>query len=213
MKQAQYPFPIQPLPYGYEALEPYISQSTLYYHHDKHYKTYVENLNKALEGYPQFHHTPLVELLCNLDKIPAEIRTEVQHNGGGVYNHQLYFNSMSKPTEGANLPHGELSEQIEANFGSFSAFQAKLKQASLGQFGSGYGWLVYDNGALKITQTPNQNIPPLWCEQPLLPIDVWEHAYYLDYQNRRGDYIDGFFAVIDWEKIAKRLQKIKQEIK
>ena len=211
MKQQHYPFQLEPLPYSYDALEPFIDQSTLHFHHDKHLQTYVDNLNKTLAPYPQLHNKTLEELLCNLDDIPADIRTAVQNNGGGVYNHQLYFASMHKSNSVEKHPHGEIAAKIAECFGFYDVFKTKLKEAALGQFGSGYAWLVYDNGSLEIVKTPNQNIPPIHCKKPLLLIDVWEHAYYLDYQNRRNAYIDSFFSVIHWNKVEERLQSYMEK--
>ncbi len=206
MNHQHYPFQLEPLPFAYDALEPYIDQTTLHFHHDKHMNTYIDNLNKALNPYPQLHNQSLEELLCHLEAIPEEIRTAVKNNGGGVYNHQLYFASMhhSKTTE--NFPAGEIANKISEYFDSYKDFQSEWKKAALQLFGSGYVWLVYDKGALEIVCTPNQDIPPILCKKPLLLLDVWEHAYYLDYQNRRSAYIDAFFSVINWSKVDQRLQ-------
>lgn len=198
-----YPFTLLPLPYAYNALEPYIDTWTMHLHHDQHLKAYVENLNKALEKYPQFHDWPLQKLLLNKDQLPAEIRTAVINNGGGVYNHDMYFGLMTPRARKA--PSGALLDGINRAFGSFDEFKAKLKAAGLERFGSGWAWLaVNKDGQLVIVSTANQDtvLPLSLC--PVLLVDVWEHAYYLKYQNRRAMYIDNWFHVINWTAVEKR---------
>lgn len=194
-----YPFKLKPLPYDYDALEPYIDRETMHFHHDKHHQTYVDNLNKTLENYPELHKKTLVELLQNLEVLPEEIQTAVRNNGGGVLNHNLFFDGMTPASTKA--PEGKLAEAINQAFGSFENFKETFKKAALGRFGSGWVWLVSDeNGNLKIISTPNQDVPMNLKVNPILEIDVWEHAYYLKYQNRRAEYIDNWFNVIDWKK-------------
>ena len=194
-----YPFELPPLPYAYDALEPYIDQETMHFHHDKHMKTYVDNLNKSLEPYPQYHHWTLERLLLQMDELPDSLKTSVRNNGGGVYNHDLYFTLMA--------PAGQqpLAEVAEA-FGGEEQWKAQIKAAALGQFGSGFAWLVSDGaGKLSIIALPNQDNPLSMGLYPILPLDVWEHAYYLKHQNLRGNYIDQWFHVINWEGVRERM--------
>lgn len=201
-----YPFALLPLPYGYDALEPYIDAETLHYHHDKHLKTYVDNLNHALSSYPEYQNMTLVELLKNYPSFPEELKTKVQNNGGGVFNHNLYFYLMGGDGDISKAP--ELEQAIKKDFSSFEQFQDMLGTAGLNQFGSGYGWLVKNkDGHLEVIPTPNQITPLLEDAIPLLPLDVWEHAYYLKYKNMRKDYIDQWFHVIDWPKVEEIYQK------
>ena len=192
----RYPFELKPLPYPYDALEPYIDEETMRLHHDKHLQAYVDNLNRALAPYPATHVLPLERLVTYYNRLPAAIREEVRNNAGGVYNHNMYFDAM-KPGGGA--PSGSLAAAISRDFGSFDQFKAALKAKALGRFGSGWGVLALNpSGRLVIASTPNQDtvLPMGLC--PILPLDVWEHAYYLKYQNRRAEYIDNWFSVIDW---------------
>lgn len=199
-----YPFELPALPYAYNALEPYIDEETMHYHHDKHFKTYIDNLNKFLAPYPQYHDWTLEKLLTNLDSLPKELQTPVRNNAGGVYNHNLYFNSMSG--EGNNIPTGSMADAIDKKFGSYDQFKAKMKEAGLGQFGSGWAFLTADsNQGIDIEKTPNQNVPLTDQKWPLLPMDVWEHAYYLKYKNQRDQYVDNWFHVIDWNKVNERV--------
>ncbi len=194
-----YPFSLKPLPYAYGALEPHIDAQTVMLHHDKHLQTYVENLNKALMDYPQYHNWSLLDLVRHYEELPAEIRTVVRNNAGGVYNHNLYFDTMQTPSGGK--PVGRLAQAIKMSFGSYEAFQKKMKDASLEQFGSGWAWLVLSRtGKLEIMSTPNQDTPFAHGACPITLVDVWEHAYYLKYQNRRGEYIDNWFPLIHWEQ-------------
>lgn len=195
-----YPFRLPELPYAYHALEPFIDQRTMYFHHDKHLKTYIDNLNKALEAYPEYQTWTLEELLTRLSELPEELRTPVRNNGGGVYNHEMYFNLMAP----ADQP---FSTEVAEAFGGEDNWKRQMKAAALGQFGSGFAWLVRDTtGALKIIALPNQDNPLTIGLQPILPLDVWEHAYYLKHQNLRSDYIDDWFHVINWNVVEQRLK-------
>ncbi len=195
-----YPFRLPELPYAYHALEPFIDQRTMYFHHDKHLKTYIDNLNKALEAYPEYQTWTLEELLTRLPELPEELRTPVRNNGGGVYNHEMYFHLMA--------PAGQpFSTEVAEAFGGEDNWKRQMKAAALGQFGSGFAWLVRDTtGALKIIALPNQDNPLTIGLQPILPLDVWEHAYYLKHQNLRSDYIDDWFHVINWNAVEQRLK-------
>ncbi len=195
-----YPFKLIPLPYPYNALEPYIDEETMRIHHDKHVGTYVENLNKALQDHPAYHDWSLEMLLYNIYSLPAEIQTAVRNNAGGVFNHNLYFNSLG--TERINSPVGNFSNAVNKEFGSAERFLAELKQKALSVFGSGYAYVVINrNGKLMIITTKNQDTPLEMNLYPVLPVDVWEHAYYLKHQNKRADYIDDLFKVINWNKV------------
>ena len=199
--QTTYPFALPPLPYAYDALEPYVDEATMHFHHDKHLKTYVDNLNKALEAYPQYHTWTLETLLTKLEELPDGLRTAVRNNGGGVYNHDLFFDLMA--------PAGQkMSPAVAEHFGGEEAWQKEMKAAALGQFGSGFAWLVADSsGDLHIIALPNQDNPLSQGLTPILPLDVWEHAYYLKYQNLRADYIDAWFHVNNWDGVNKRLHR------
>ena len=206
MKEETYPFVAKPLPYEYDALVPVLDQETMHFHHDKHYKTYVDNLNAALSDYPELQKLGLSDLLRQIDHLPAAIQTPVRNNGGGVYNHELYFDSMKSPV--GQEPSGLLLEAIERDFGSLHQWREQMKQAAVSKFGSGWAWLVTDNnGKLSIVQTANQDVPNLNKVTPIFLIDVWEHAYYLQYQNRRADYVDGWFGLINWRKAQKRYEE------
>lgn len=199
MKKNTYKFELEPLPYGMSDLLPYISEDLLYYHHDKHLKAYVDNLNKALENYPEYHNWTLRELLYNLEELPTEIQNAVRNNAGGVYNHNLYFAIMSKDSKG---PQGELLDAIIRDFGSTEEMLNMLKAAGTGIFGSGWAYIVSDkDGKLSIFTTANQDTPVPYDFYTILPVDVWEHAYYLQYQNLRADYLEQFVNVINWEKV------------
>ena len=188
------------LNYAYDALEPFIDARTMEIHHTKHHQSYVNNLNAALEKHPELDYT-LEELLANHDLIPADIRTAVINNGGGHYNHSLFW-TLLKVNE-VKGPKGKLLEAIEKDFGSFDAFKEQFSAAAKKQFGSGWAWLYVDpKGTLKVTGTPNQN-NVLADGRPILAIDVWEHAYYLQYQNRRPDYVSAFFNVINWDEVER----------
>ena len=195
-----YPFTLPALPYAYDALEPYIDAETMHFHHDKHFQTYIDNLNKILEGYPEYHSWTLEQLLCRLNELPESIRTAVRNNGGGVYNHDLYFDMMAPGSQ-------EIPSFVAKAFEGAGTWKVKMKASALGQFGSGFAWLVMDdNGKLQIINLPNQDNPLSQGLYPLLPLDVWEHAYYLKYQNLRGDYIDNWFDVVNWAAVTQRYQ-------
>lgn len=200
-----YPFELPPLPYPYEALEPNIDSRTLHFHHDKHLQTYIDNLNKALEGHQRYYTWTVEELIAKSDELPQSIRTAVKNNGGGVFNHILYFECMRSPRD--CQPCGAVRQAIESTWGDTATFLAKLKEAALGQFGSGWAWLVMDaDGGLHIEKTPNQDIPPFAEFYPLLLVDVWEHAYYLQYQNLRAGYFDCWVPLINWKTVEERYE-------
>ena len=195
-----YPFEAEPLPYSYDALEPHLDARTLTFHHDKHLQTYVDNLNKALEPFPAFHGKCLRELLRSENDLPETARTAVHNNAGGVYNHHLYFRTMGGRS--GDRPTGALAAAIDRDFGSFDRFQQKIKEAALTQFGSGWAWLASDGEKrLRILKTPNQDTPLTLDLHPLTLVDVWEHAYYLQYQNKRADYLDHWLNVVDWKAV------------
>jgi len=190
------------LPYPFDALEPHIDAQTMEIHHDRHHATYVNNLNAALEKHPELFDKSLDELLSNLDSVPEDIRTAVRNNGGGHANHTLFWEILSK--NGGGAPSGELADAINSAFGSFEKFKEEFTKAATTRFGSGWAWLVVDNGKLSVTSTPNQDSPIMEGKTPILGLDVWEHAYYLKYQNKRPDYINAFWNVVNWEEVAKR---------
>ncbi len=199
MKQ-HYPFPLVPLPYPYDGLTPELSKEILTFHHDKHLKTYVDNLNNLLAGYPDLQNLSLEDLLIQLDSLPKALQTGVQNNGGGVYNHNLYFACM---TPEKNLkPEGELLTAMNRDIGSYEEFVTKFTAAAMGQFGSGYAWLISKNGSLQIINLPNQNTPIAKGIKPILNLDVWEHAYYLQYQNRRAEYVQNWFSLVNWPYVS-----------
>lgn len=192
------------LPYGYEDLEPYIDAQTMHLHHEKHHATYVEQLNNALQPYPELAEKPLHLLLTEIDLLPEEIRTRVINHGGGHHNHSLYWESLTpQPT---SMPE-ELDVAVKETFASLDEFEETFKKTALTVFGSGWTWLVYDGQNLLITNTPNQNSPLMTGHTPLLGIDVWEHAYYLHYQNRRSDYLNDIWKIINWNVVHERYQK------
>jgi superoxide dismutase, Fe-Mn family len=194
-------YTVPPLPYAYDALEPHIDKATMEFHHDKHHQAYVDKANAALEGTP-LADAAVEDVLRDLSRVPEDKRTAVQNNGGGHYNHSLFWESMS-PT-GGGAPDGALAQAIGSAFGSFADFQSSLKTAGVNQFGSGWAWLVHNGSELAIMGTPNQDNPISFGSTPLLGVDVWEHAYYLKYQNKRPDYIDAWWNVVNWEKVAER---------
>jgi superoxide dismutase, Fe-Mn family len=195
-------YSVPPLPYAYDALEPHIDKATMEFHHDKHHQAYVDKANAALEG-TALADAPIEVVLGDLSQVPEDKRNAVRNNGGGHYNHTLFWESMSPG--GGGSPEGELASAIDAAFGSFADFQAKLKETGVNQFGSGWSWLVHDGSGLQILGTPNQDSPISDGKTPLLGVDVWEHAYYLKYQNRRPDYIDAWWNVVNWAKVLERL--------
>ena len=206
MSPEVYPFVVRPLPYEYDALSPVLDEETLRFHHDKHYKTYVDNLNSALSDYPQLQKQSLTQLLTSGEDQPLAVRTAIHNNAGGVYNHELYFDSMKCCND--REPAGALAEAINRDFGSFKQWREQMKQAAVSKFGSGWAWLIADaDGRLSIVQTANQDVPDLLLYTPLLLVDVWEHAYYLQYQNRRADYVECWFDLIHWRKVARRYEE------
>lgn len=198
-----YPFALNPLPYSYSALSPCINACTMHFHHDKHLRAYVDKLNTALASYPAYHSWSLESLIANIKELPPEIQTTVWNNAGGVYNHQLYFCSM---TCQRTSPDERLCEAIIHFFGSFEEWKKLMKEAAISQFGSGWAWTAAEpNGKLSIMKTANQDTVLPYI--PLLIVDVWEHAYYLQYQNRRPDYVENWFSLINWSEVNKRYLK------
>jgi Fe-Mn family superoxide dismutase len=196
-------FELPKLPYDYNALEPYLDAKTMEIHHDKHHAGYTSKLNAALEKSPKLFEKDIVEILSDLDQVSSDIRTAVRNNGGGYYHHNIWWEQFA-PGKGGE-PTGELAQAINKAFGSFAEFKEQFKSAALGVFGSGWAWLVKDkNGKLSILGTPNQDSPATMGLKPLLGLDVWEHSYYLKYQNRRNEYTDNFWHVIDWEVVSQR---------
>jgi Fe-Mn family superoxide dismutase len=195
------PYEVPPLPYDYAALEPHIDEQTMRIHHDKHHQAYVDNVNKALEG-TDWADKPIEEVVKGLGKIAEDKRAAVRNNGGGHLNHSLFWEGMAPGGGGA--PSGALAAAIDAAFGSFDEFKAKLKDAGIKQFGSGWAWLVHDGGGLAVLSTANQDNPLTDGKTPLLGVDVWEHAYYLKYQNRRPDYLDAWWNTVNWPEVAER---------
>ena len=204
-------YEVPALPYAYDALEPHIDEATMKLHHDKHHQAYVDKANGALEG-TDLASKPIEEVVANLSAVPEDKRGVVRNNGGGHLNHSMFWESMSP--DGGGAPEGELAEGINSAFGSFDAFKEKFEAAGVGQFGSGWAWLVLDGGQLAITSTPNQDNPVSNGQTPLLGNDVWEHAYYLNYQNRRPDYLKynnrrpeylkAWWNVVNWSKVSER---------
>ncbi|MDQ3720489.1 MAG: superoxide dismutase, partial [Actinomycetota bacterium] len=194
-------YKVPDLRYAYDALEPHIDERTMRLHHDRHHQAYVDKANAALAGTAWEDVRPR-EILTRLDELPAQLRATVRDNAGGQYNHCMLWRSMSP--HGGGEPDGELGEAISAAFGSFERFRVELKEAGVGRFGSGWAWLVHDGSRLAVVSTPNQDNPISDGRTPLLGLDVWEHAYYLRYENRRPDYIDAWFNTIDWEVVAER---------
>jgi Fe-Mn family superoxide dismutase len=198
---------LPPLPYDYNALEPHIDEQTMRIHHDKHHAAYIANLNKALESAPDLAGKSVEDLLMNLSSVPEGIRGAVNNNGGGHYNHTMFWSIMGP--EGGE-PGGELADAIKAVFGDFNAFKEKLNNAGMTRFGSGWAWLVLDkDGKLAVTSTPNQDNPLSVGQKPIMGVDVWEHAYYLKYQNRRADYLAAWWNVVNWNEVAARYKKAK----
>jgi Fe-Mn family superoxide dismutase len=194
-------FELKPLPYPTDALEPHIDARTMEIHHDKHHATYVTNLNNALKDQGALTERSLEDILTHLDTVPEAIRTAVRNNGGGHWNHDLFWKLMTPG--GASTPTGDLALAVNAAFGSFDEFKAKFKAAGLGRFGSGWAWLIANSdGSVAITSTPNQDNPLMEGKRAILGCDVWEHAYYLNYQNRRADYLDAWWNVVNWDVVA-----------
>jgi Fe-Mn family superoxide dismutase len=199
------PYTVPPLPYDYNALEPHIDEATMRVHHDKHHQAYVDKANAALEG-TEFADKPVEELIKNLGSLPADKQGPLRNNGGGHYNHSLFWEWMAPGAGGE--PSGALAQAIDSAFGSFDDFKAKFKDGGVNQFGSGWSWLVHDGSGLALVSTPNQNNPLTDGKTPLLGVDVWEHAYYLKYQNRRPDYIDAWWNVVNWQAVAAGFDRV-----
>lgn len=201
-------FELPELPYAYDALEPTIDKETMNIHHTKHHNGYVTKLNNALEGHADLQDKSLEELLSNnLSVVPEDIRTAVRRNGGGHANHSLFWTIMSP--NGGGEPTGDLATQINDTFGGFDQFKEKFEETAKGRFGSGWAWLVVNNGNLEVIDTLNQDSPIMEGKTPILGLDVWEHAYYLNYQNRRPDYVSAFWNVVNWDEVAKRFDVAK----
>jgi Fe-Mn family superoxide dismutase len=197
------PFTLPPLPYAYDALEPYFDAATMHLHHDKHHQAYVNNLNAAVTAHSELVGKSVNELVANLNTLPEAVRTAIRNQGGGHANHSFWWTILGKSSVGSTAPVGELAKAIDARFGSLSGFQDKLTAAALSVFGSGWAWLVkLPDGSLAIETTPNQDTPLSLGHKPVLALDVWEHAYYLKYQNRRADYVKAFFQVVNWEHVS-----------
>jgi len=194
---------LPPLPYDYNALEPHIDEQTMRIHHAKHHQTYITKLNGALDGHPELAAKGVDELIADLGGVPEAIRTAVRNNGGGHSNHSMFWQVMSP--NGGGAPTGNVANAIDAAFGSFDTFKERFAAAGAGRFGSGWVWLINDGGALSIESSPNQDGPIMDGKTAILGLDVWEHAYYLKYQNRRPDYISAWFDTINWDEVNRRL--------
>ncbi len=205
------PFVLPPLPYAYDALEPHIDARTMEIHHNKHHQAYVDNLNKALENYPELQKRSLDEIVMLMaqHKIPAAIETQVKNNGGGHYNHSFFWPLMKK--NGGGKPTGSLAKAITDTFGSFETFQTQFNEAAKKVFGSGWAWLVYKDGKLSVISTPNQDPVQLQGYKPVIGLDVWEHAYYLKYQNKRPDYIAAWWNVINWDQAQNNFDEVQEK--
>jgi Fe-Mn family superoxide dismutase len=202
-------FELPPLPYDYAALEPHIDTQTMQIHHDKHHAAYVNNLNTALEKHADLQSKSAEDLIKNLNGVPEDIRTAVRNNGGGHVNHTMFWQIMSAKAGGE--PTGDIANAIKSTFGDFNAFKTQLQDAGMKRFGSGWAWLVVDGaGTLKITSTANQDNPMMEGQKPILGVDVWEHAYYLKYQNRRADYLTAWWNTINWSEVNKRYSQAKK---
>ncbi|MCX5922661.1 MAG: superoxide dismutase [Candidatus Dependentiae bacterium] len=203
----EFAYSLPKLSYDYGALEPYIDAMTMEIHHTKHHQAYIDNLNKAMEQVPALQGTPLTELLSSLDSVPESVRAVVRNHGGGHYNHSVFWKMLSR--DGGGEPQGPVGDIIKKEFGSFAAFQDQFNTAAKGVFGSGWAWLcVAPNGQYKIIATPNQDTPLSQGSQPILGLDVWEHAYYLKYQNKRPDYINAWWHVVNWEQVEENYSTI-----
>jgi len=198
-------FEVPPLPYAFDALEPHIDAQTMQIHHDKHHAAYVAKLNGAVEGHPDLQKKSVEDLLRGLDSLPEAIRTAVRNHGGGHANHSLFWTVMGPGAGGS--PTGRVGEAIERDLGGFASFKEKLTNAAANQFGSGWGWLVLSGGKLEVIARPNQDSPLMEGKVPLLGVDVWEHAYYLKYQNRRPDYLAAWWNTVDWRAVEERLSR------
>ena len=199
---------VPPLPYDYSALEPHIDEQTMHLHHDKHHQAYVTNLNAAIEKHPDLGKHSAEDLLRNLNAVPEDVRTTVRNNGGGHVNHSMFW-AIMKPN-GGGAPTGAIADQIKKDFGSFDDFKKQFNETTAKQFGSGWGWLIWEGGKLKVTTTPNQDNPLSQGHFPILGNDVWEHAYYLKYQNRRPDYLAAWWNTVNWDEVNKRFAQAKK---
>ncbi|MEH7302062.1 superoxide dismutase [Neobacillus drentensis] len=200
-------FELPQLPYAEDALEPHIDKETMNIHHTRHHNTYVTNLNAALQGNEELLSKSVEEVIANLDAVPEAVRTAVRNNGGGHANHSLFWQILSP--NGGGAPTGELADAINSKFGSLESFKEEFAKAATTRFGSGWAWLSVSNGELELTSTPNQDSPLMEGKTPILGLDVWEHAYYLKYQNKRPDYIGAFWNVVNWDEVAKRYNEAK----
>ncbi|HLB94242.1 MAG TPA: superoxide dismutase [Candidatus Babeliales bacterium] len=199
---------LPPLPYSFGALEPYVDALTMEIHHDRHHQAYIDNLNAAIEKYPELAKIPLDKLLIDLEFVPAEIRTTIRNHGGGTYNHNFFWQIMSP--KGGGVPNGPLVDLIKQRFDNFETFQNQFNHTAKSVFGSGWAWLVVDaQGELQIMPTLNQDTPIMFNARPVLGLDVWEHAYYLKYQNRRPDYISAWWQIVNWEQATENYLTIK----
>ncbi len=202
------PFEVPPLPYPYEALEPHIDAQTMHLHHDKHHQAYVDNFNAAVEKAPELKNKSAEDILRDLNSVPESVRTAVRNHGGGHVNHSMFWAIMGP--NGGGDPTGPIADAIKSTFGDFNAFKEKFNDAGAKQFGSGWAWLVHGNGGLQVISTPNQDSPLSQGLYPILGNDVWEHAYYLKYQNRRAEYLKAWWNVVNWNEVNARFQKIKK---
>ena len=204
-------YELPPLPYDYAALEPFIDSETMHLHHDKHHQAYINNVNTALANHPNLASKSVDDLISDLNAVPEDIRTAVRNNGGGHSNHSMFWAIMAPANSGGGgAPSGALADQIKKDFGDFEAFKKTFNETTAKQFGSGWGWLVSQGGKLKVITTPNQDSPLSQGLYPILGNDVWEHAYYLKYQNRRPDYLNAWWNVVNWNEVSKRFEKAKK---
>ncbi len=201
------PFKLPALPYALDALEPHIDAKTMEIHHGRHHQAYVTNLNKAVATDAKLAGTSLDELIRHLDEVPEAVRTAVRNNGGGHYNHSLFWQTMKK--NGGGAPKGALGSAIEKTFGSFEKFKTAFSDAAMKQFGSGWAWLILEEKDLKVVSSPNQDVPFAHGKYPLLGIDVWEHAYYLKYQNKRADYVNAWWNIVNWKQVQENMDVLK----
>ena len=202
-----YPYTLPALPYAFDALEPHIDAQTMQIHHGKHHQAYVTNLNAALEKAPDWQKRGLSEIMGSLDKVPEAIRTAVRNNGGGHWNHTAFWKLMAKGAGGQ--PKGDVAALITKSFGSFDKFKEQFAAAAMGRFGSGWAWLIWDAGKLSIASTPNQDSPAMEKKAAILGLDVWAHAYYLKYQNRRADYVAAWWNVVNWDQVNDNLKEVR----
>ncbi len=200
-------FELPNLPYAFDALEPYIDTMTMQIHHGKHHAAYVTNLNSALEKHPELAGNSLEDLVTNINTVPEDIRSAVRNNGGGHFNHSLFWQFMTP--KGGGDPSGDLAKAINSVFGSFSAFKETFEKAGMTRFGSGWAWLGIKNSSLAVISMPNQDVPMMEGLQPILGVDVWEHAYYLKYQNRRAEYLTNWWNVVNWQEAARRYDALR----